>query len=84
MLFTDGHLQALEAVVLRCPGEITSFLGPIIQVGNQYIKYDPVRIQYIYFTHKNLLLEKNYAGDDDDEDEEMADDDEDDEDLDDE
>ena len=35
-------LKALEALVLRCPSEITPFLGSIIQVGNQYIKYDPV------------------------------------------
>lgn len=35
-------LKALEALVLRCPTEITPFLGSIIQIGNQYIKYDPV------------------------------------------
>jgi cullin-associated NEDD8-dissociated protein 1 len=34
--------QALEAIVLRCPVEVTSYLEAIIQAGNQYIKYDPV------------------------------------------
>ena len=28
--------------MLRCPAEITPFLGLIVQTGNQYIKYDPV------------------------------------------
>ncbi|KAK7019727.1 hypothetical protein VNI00_017966 [Paramarasmius palmivorus] len=37
----EGCLQALEALVLRCPSEVTSYLPSIIQVGNQFIKYDP-------------------------------------------
>jgi hypothetical protein len=37
--------QALEALLLRCPAEITPFLGAIVQTGNQYIKYDPVCLQ---------------------------------------
>ncbi|KAI3602368.1 cullin-associated nedd8-dissociated protein 1 [Moniliophthora roreri] len=37
----EGCLQALEALLLRCPSEITSYLPNIIQVGNQFIKYDP-------------------------------------------
>jgi cullin-associated NEDD8-dissociated protein 1 len=37
------RLQALEAIVLRCPAEVVPFLSPIIQAGNQFIKYDPVR-----------------------------------------
>jgi cullin-associated NEDD8-dissociated protein 1 len=38
----DSGLQALEALVLKCPTEITPFLTNIIQAGTQFIKYDPV------------------------------------------
>lgn len=34
-------LQALEVFVLRCPGEISAFLGQIVQTGTKLIKYDP-------------------------------------------
>ncbi|KAF7297547.1 Cullin-associated nedd8-dissociated protein 1 [Mycena kentingensis (nom. inval.)] len=37
----EGSLQALEALVLRCPTEITSYLPQIIQAGVQFIKHDP-------------------------------------------
>ncbi|RDX51535.1 TIP120-domain-containing protein [Lentinus brumalis] len=37
----ESCLQALEALVLKCPSEITPSLSSIIQVGNQYIKHDP-------------------------------------------
>ncbi|KAF8651023.1 hypothetical protein AX16_004957 [Volvariella volvacea WC 439] len=37
----EGSLQALEIVLLRCPTEIAPYLNSIVQVGNQYIKYDP-------------------------------------------
>ncbi|KAK1235725.1 hypothetical protein PQX77_001032 [Marasmius sp. AFHP31] len=37
----EGCLQALEALLLRCPIEITPYLSSVIQVGNQFIKYDP-------------------------------------------
>ncbi|RPD59457.1 TIP120-domain-containing protein [Lentinus tigrinus ALCF2SS1-6] len=37
----ESCLQALEALVLKCPTEITPSLSSIIQVGNQYIKHDP-------------------------------------------
>ncbi|KZT08972.1 TIP120-domain-containing protein [Laetiporus sulphureus 93-53] len=37
----ESCLQALEALVLRCPTEVTPFLPQIIQVGNHFIKYDP-------------------------------------------
>ncbi|KAJ6521352.1 armadillo-type protein [Mycena vulgaris] len=37
----EGSLQALEALLLRCPTEITPYVGPIMQAGSQYIKYDP-------------------------------------------
>ncbi|CCM03714.1 uncharacterized protein FIBRA_05860 [Fibroporia radiculosa] len=37
----ESCLQALEALVLRCPAEITPFLSSTIQVGNKWIKYDP-------------------------------------------
>ena len=40
----EGSLQALEALLLRCPTEITPYLSSIIQAGNQFIKYDPVCI----------------------------------------
>ncbi|KAI0089964.1 TIP120-domain-containing protein [Irpex rosettiformis] len=37
----ESGLQALDALVLRCPAEITPFLGNIIQSGANSIKYDP-------------------------------------------
>ncbi|KAJ7596512.1 armadillo-type protein [Mycena floridula] len=37
----DGTLQALESLVLRCPSEITPYLSSIIQIGIQFIKFDP-------------------------------------------
>ncbi|KAF9007899.1 armadillo-type protein [Cyathus striatus] len=37
----ESCLQALEALVLRCPAEITQYLSSIIIAGNQFIKYDP-------------------------------------------
>ncbi|CAL1696941.1 unnamed protein product [Somion occarium] len=37
----ESSLQALEALVLRCPAEIASFLPIIINIGKEYIKYDP-------------------------------------------
>ncbi|KAF9235878.1 armadillo-type protein [Melanogaster broomeanus] len=37
----EGCLQALETLLLRSPGEVTSFLNSIVQVGIQYITYDP-------------------------------------------
>ncbi|KAF5385600.1 hypothetical protein D9757_006791 [Collybiopsis confluens] len=37
----EGCLQALETVLLRCPTEVTPYISSIIQVGAQYIKYDP-------------------------------------------
>ncbi|KAF7365527.1 Cullin-associated nedd8-dissociated protein 1 [Mycena venus] len=37
----EGSLQALEALLLRCPTEITPYVPPIVQAGTQYIKYDP-------------------------------------------
>lgn len=53
----------------------------IIEIGNKFIKYDPVCFLQLSFFHDIYYIHKNYAGDDDeDEDEEMADpDDEDDE-----
>lgn len=77
----EGSLQALEALALRLPTEVTPYLGEIVQIGLQFIKYDPVS----YFCSQQALsftdLSQNYAGGDD-EDEEMADadDDEDDDD----
>ncbi|KZT24708.1 TIP120-domain-containing protein [Neolentinus lepideus HHB14362 ss-1] len=37
----ESCLQALETLVLRCPQEMTPFLNSVVQIGNQYIKYDP-------------------------------------------
>ncbi|KIJ68853.1 hypothetical protein HYDPIDRAFT_82664 [Hydnomerulius pinastri MD-312] len=37
----EGCLQALETLLLRSPSEATPFVNPIVQIGNQYIKYDP-------------------------------------------
>ncbi|KAF9074038.1 armadillo-type protein [Rhodocollybia butyracea] len=37
----EGCLQALETLLLRCPAETTVYISSIIQVGNQFIKYDP-------------------------------------------
>ncbi|KAG6884973.1 hypothetical protein C0992_005551, partial [Termitomyces sp. T32_za158] len=37
----EGSLQALETILLRCPTETTPYLDAIVQVGNQFIKYDP-------------------------------------------
>lgn len=79
-------LQALEALVLRCPTEIDIYLSEIIGVGNKFIKYDPVCSNGINISFGICSLGEiqNYAGDDDDEDEEMvdADDDGDDQDAD--
>lgn len=33
--------QALDVFVLRCPTEVTPFLGKILQTGTRLIKYDP-------------------------------------------
>lgn len=37
----ESCLQALESLLLRCPVEITNYLPSIVQIGTQYIKYDP-------------------------------------------
>lgn len=70
---------------MRCPTEIDPYLPSIIEIGNKFIKYDPVCFLHLNFFHGTHYFHKNYAGDDDeDEDEEMADpdDDEDEEELD--
>ncbi|EKM60594.1 uncharacterized protein PHACADRAFT_203767 [Phanerochaete carnosa HHB-10118-sp] len=59
----ESGLQALEALVLKCPAEVTPYLSSIIQSGTQYIKYDP----------------NYAGDDEVDEDEEMVDEDDDDE-----
>ncbi|KDQ17665.1 hypothetical protein BOTBODRAFT_172104 [Botryobasidium botryosum FD-172 SS1] len=38
---SEGALQALETIVLKCPTEVTPFVAPIITVGSELIKYDP-------------------------------------------
>lgn len=65
--------QALDALVLKCPAEITPFLGNIIHAGTHAIKYDPVCPLIISAATRFKRLSQNYAGDGDDEDEEMAD-----------
>lgn len=67
----EGALQALEALALRLPAEITSYLTEIVQAGLQLMKFDPV--SHVPFHPEHLL---NYAENytvDDDEDEGMAD-----------
>jgi cullin-associated NEDD8-dissociated protein 1 len=39
----ENALQTLEVLVLRCPVEVTPFLSRIVDAGNRFIKYDPVR-----------------------------------------
>ncbi|KAJ6620154.1 armadillo-type protein [Mycena sp. CBHHK59/15] len=62
----EGCLQALEALLLRCPTEITPYLAPIVQAGSQYIKYDPN-----YAGGDDEDEEMADADDDDDEDAEL-------------
>jgi cullin-associated NEDD8-dissociated protein 1 len=38
----EGSLQALEALVLRCSTEVDFYLASVVEVGNKYIKHDPV------------------------------------------
>ncbi|KAI0825335.1 ARM repeat-containing protein [Trametes gibbosa] len=71
----ESSLQALEALVLRCPSEITSFLSSIIRVGNQYIKYDP------NYAGGDEDEDEEMADEDDEDDEELGDEYEDDEDT---
>ncbi|KAI0638875.1 ARM repeat-containing protein [Trametes polyzona] len=71
----ESCLQALEALVLRCPSEITPFLSSTIQVGNQYIKYDP------NYAGGDADEDEEMADEDDDDDEELGDEYEDDEDT---
>ncbi|KAH7907426.1 armadillo-type protein [Hygrophoropsis aurantiaca] len=37
----ENSLQALETLVLRAPAEVTPYLSQLVQLGNQFIKYDP-------------------------------------------
>ena len=67
----EGSLQALEALALRLPAEVTLYLAEIIQAGLQLMKFDPVSQTSLYSEHRFNCAE-NYAVDDD-EDEEMAD-----------
>ncbi|KAI8366037.1 armadillo-type protein [Radiomyces spectabilis] len=46
-------LQSLESFVIRCPTEIGPFIGEIISLGLQYLKYDP-----------NYALDEDEEGDD--------------------
>lgn len=62
-------MQALEAFVLRCPGEITPYIDTIIELGLKFLRYDP---NY-----------DDGEDDEDDEDEEMGSDSEDEDDEDD-
>ncbi|KAI9065798.1 ARM repeat-containing protein [Trametes sanguinea] len=71
----ESCLQALEALVLKCPTEITSFLSAIIRVGNQYIKYDP------NYAGGDDDEDEEMAEEDDEDDEELGDEYEDDEDT---
>ncbi|KAI0757560.1 TIP120-domain-containing protein [Daedaleopsis nitida] len=70
----ESCLQALEALLLRCPSELTPSLNSIIQVGIQYIKYDP---NYAGDDDED----EEMADDEDEDDEELGDEYEDDEDT---
>jgi cullin-associated NEDD8-dissociated protein 1 len=53
----EGSLQALEALVLRCPAETDSYLPAIVEAGSKYIKYDPVSSgKHISFTFLDLTF----------------------------
>jgi len=67
----EGGLQALEALALRLPAEITFYLVEIIQAGLQLMKFDPVSPTPLYSEHQFNCTE-NYAADDN-EDQEIAD-----------
>ncbi|KAH9850563.1 ARM repeat-containing protein [Lenzites betulinus] len=71
----ESSLQALEALVLRCPSEITPFLSSIIRLGNQHIKYDP------NYAGGDDDEDEEMADEDDEDDEELGDEYEDDEDT---
>ncbi|KAG8930309.1 hypothetical protein FRC03_000633 [Tulasnella sp. 419] len=60
----EGCMQSLEALVLRCPTEVTPYLNSIISLGNELIKYDPN-----YAAPDDEDEEMEDAGDDDEEDE---------------
>jgi cullin-associated NEDD8-dissociated protein 1 len=38
--------QALETLLLRSLTEAAPFLNSIVQIGNQFIKYDPVSYEF--------------------------------------
>lgn len=61
-------LQALEVFVLRCPAEVTPFLGQIVQTGTRLIKYDPN-----YAGDDDEDEEMEDAEDEDDEDDDLGD-----------
>jgi cullin-associated NEDD8-dissociated protein 1 len=61
----ESCLQALEALVLRCPTEVASFVAGIIQIGLQYIKYDP---NYAGDEDEDEDMEDGEADNDDDDD----------------
>jgi len=54
-VLTNKQIQALEAILLRCPVEVVSYLDAIIQAGNQYIKYDPVSSYSSDFNTPHLM-----------------------------
>ncbi|KAM0753363.1 TIP120-domain-containing protein [Meredithblackwellia eburnea MCA 4105] len=37
----EGALQALESLVLKCPTEVAPSILEIVELGTQYVKYDP-------------------------------------------
>ncbi|KAG6910631.1 hypothetical protein DXG01_009140 [Tephrocybe rancida] len=62
----EGSLQALEAILLRCPTETTPYLDAIVQTGSQFIKFDP--------NYAGNDDDEEMADDDDDDDDEELDD----------
>ena len=53
----EVSLQALEALVLRCPVETDPYLTTIVGAGSKYIKYDPVSCgKHISFSFLDLTF----------------------------
>lgn len=49
----DQCIKTLEALVLRCPSDMTPFIPGTISIGTKLIKYDPVSAQQWYVLPHN-------------------------------
>ncbi|KAG8898086.1 hypothetical protein FRB99_007676, partial [Tulasnella sp. 403] len=72
----EGCLQTLEALILRCPTEVTPHLSSVITIANAMVKYDPN-----YAGDEDDEDESMEDAEDDDDDDDVADDYSDDEDT---